>query len=89
MAKDKSRYFTFLLYPESIPEDWKSKLELIGVPIAISPFHDMDEKLINQNGHLMMSYEMASTIKSRIIMLSMWLKIQLLLIVFGTRLNSF
>ena len=79
----------FLLYPESIPEDWKSKLELIGVPIAISPFHDMDEKLINQNGHLMMSYEMASTIKSRIIMLSMWLKIQLLLIVFGTRLNSF
>ena len=44
MAKDKSRYFTFLLYPESIPEDWKSKLELIGVPIAISPFHDMDEK---------------------------------------------
>lgn len=34
----------FLLYPESIPEDWKSKLELIGVPIAISPFHDMDEK---------------------------------------------
>ena len=43
MAKDKSRYFTFLLYPESIPEDWKSKLELIGVPIAISPFHDMDE----------------------------------------------
>ncbi|TXJ68444.1 Rep family protein, partial [Lactiplantibacillus plantarum] len=39
MAKDKSRYFTFLLYPESIPEDWKSKLELIGVPIAISPFH--------------------------------------------------
>lgn len=64
MAKDKSRYFTFLLYPESIPEDWKSKLELIGVPIAISPFHDMDEKLINQNGHLMMSYEMASTIKA-------------------------
>lgn len=45
MAKDKSRYFTFLLYPESIPEDWKSKLELIGVPIAVSPFHDMDEKI--------------------------------------------
>ncbi|WP_235619518.1 replication protein, partial [Streptococcus equinus] len=22
MAKEKSRYFTFLLYPESIPEDW-------------------------------------------------------------------
>ena len=43
MAKDKSRYFTFLLYPESIPEDWKSKLELIGVPIAVSPLHDKDK----------------------------------------------
>lgn len=37
MAKDKARYFTFLLYPESIPTDWKRQLELIGVRIAISP----------------------------------------------------
>ena len=42
MAKDKARYFTFLLYPESIPEDWIEKLELLGVPIAISPLHDKD-----------------------------------------------
>lgn len=42
MTKDKARYFTFLLYPESIPEDWESKLELLGVPIAISPLHDKD-----------------------------------------------
>lgn len=42
MAKEKSRYFTFLLYPESIPEDWEMKLESIGVPIAISPLHDKD-----------------------------------------------
>lgn len=42
MAKDKARYFTFLLYPESIPEDWDMKLESIGVPIAISPLHDRD-----------------------------------------------
>lgn len=42
MSKDKSRYFTFLLYPESIPEDWEMKLESIGVPIAISPIHDKD-----------------------------------------------
>ncbi|WP_454263664.1 Rep family protein, partial [Staphylococcus cohnii] len=27
MAKDKARYFTFLLYPESIPDDWEIKLE--------------------------------------------------------------
>ncbi len=42
MSKDKSRYFTFLLYPDSIPEDWEMKLESIGVPIAISPIHDKD-----------------------------------------------
>ena len=46
MAKDKSRYFTFLLYPESIPEDWKSKLELIGVPIAVSPLHHKDKSTV-------------------------------------------
>lgn len=42
MAKDKARYFTFLLYPESIPEGWEMELELMGVPIAISPLHDKD-----------------------------------------------
>lgn len=44
MAKDKARHFTFLLYPESIPESWTERLELLGVPIAISPLHDLDEK---------------------------------------------
>lgn len=39
----KSRYFTFILYPESIPDDWMLKLELIGLPIAISPLHDKDK----------------------------------------------
>ena len=43
MAKDKARYFTFLLYPESIPADWERQLELIGVLIAISPLHDKDK----------------------------------------------
>mgnify|MGYP000162874808 FL=1 len=42
MSKEKARYFTFLLYPESIPNDWIDYLELIGVPIAISPLHDKD-----------------------------------------------
>ena len=42
MSKEKARYFTFLLYAESIPNDWIDNLELIGVPIAISPLHDKD-----------------------------------------------
>jgi len=44
MSKDKARYFTFLLYPESVPEDWQEKLEQIGLPMAISPLHDSDMK---------------------------------------------
>ncbi|MHC0551158.1 replication protein [Salinicoccus sp. CNSTN-B1] len=43
MSKDKARYFTFLLYPESIPEDWETQLELMGVSMAISPLHDKDK----------------------------------------------
>lgn len=45
MAKEKSRYFTFLLYPdgEGFPNDWEERLEKIGVPIAISPLHNEDK----------------------------------------------
>ena len=42
MAKEKARYFTFLLYPRFNSEDWEMRLELIGVPIAVSPLHDKD-----------------------------------------------
>lgn len=42
MAKHKTRYFTFLIYPESSPENWMEQLELLGVPMAISPLHDKD-----------------------------------------------
>jgi len=45
MAKEKSRFFTFLMYPDAdgFPEDWEERLERIGVPIAISPLHNMDK----------------------------------------------
>lgn len=46
MAKEKSRYFTFLLYPDSIPVDWEMKLEAISVPMAISPLHDRDKSTV-------------------------------------------
>lgn len=46
MAKEKARFFTFLLYPDSVPEDWISKLELLDVPIAISPLHDSDKSSV-------------------------------------------
>lgn len=49
---DKSRYFTFLVYPESAPEGWIDKLEETGFPMAISPLHDkdLDKKLMEERG---------------------------------------
>lgn len=38
----KSIYFTFLLYPDSLPDDWKIRLETTDRPMAISPLHDSD-----------------------------------------------
>ncbi|WP_277295068.1 Rep family protein [Streptococcus hyointestinalis] len=45
MSEEKSRNFTFLLYPDGdgFPSDWEDRLEKIGVPIAISPLHDKDK----------------------------------------------
>lgn len=39
---EKSIYFTFILYPDSLPEDWKIQLTSTDRPIAISPLHDKD-----------------------------------------------
>ena len=36
-GKRKSKILHFPTYPDSIPEDWEMRLELIGVPIAVSP----------------------------------------------------
>lgn len=41
---EKYRDWTFIIYPESIPTDFVSRLEKLGRPIAISPLHDKDEK---------------------------------------------
>lgn len=43
MAKQKkSRYWAFLMYPDSRPVDWEDQLQSTGLPIAISPLHDRD-----------------------------------------------
>lgn len=38
----KKRYWAFVLYPESAPNNWKDLLIQTGLPIAISPLHDKD-----------------------------------------------
>lgn len=44
---NKKRYWAFVLYPESAPENWQEILQSKGLPVAISPLHDMD---FNANG---------------------------------------
>lgn len=45
-AKPKARHFTFLIYPDSAPENWQKMLQEIDLPIAISPLHDKDQREI-------------------------------------------
>lgn len=45
--KIKARYFAFILYPESVPDDWITRLETLGVCMAISPLHDQDASKID------------------------------------------
>ena len=42
MKTDKERYWTFIMYEDSRPEDWKEYLQQTGLQIAISPLHDKD-----------------------------------------------
>ena len=40
----KERYWAFIMYEDSRPENWREILEETMLPIAISPRHDMDIK---------------------------------------------
>ena len=42
-SKEKARYFDFILYLDSSPDNRIELLEQIGVPIAVSPLHDLDK----------------------------------------------
>lgn len=76
MAQEKARYFTFLLYPESIPEDWELKLELIGVPMAISPLHDKDISEVEGQKYKKAHYHVIYVAKNPVTAESVRLKIK-------------
>lgn len=44
---DRVRTWTFIVYPDSAPTDWKEQLTSLGVKGAISPLHDRD---VNADG---------------------------------------
>lgn len=79
MAKEKSRYFTFLLYPESIPSDWELKLETLGVPIAVSPLHDKDKSNVEGQKYKKPHYHVIYIAKNPVTADSVRKKIKLLL----------
>ena len=45
----KERYWTFVVYPESVVDNWIEQLQQLGLQCAISPLHDKD---INANGEV-------------------------------------
>lgn len=68
MSNIKGRNWAFVMYPESMPSNWREILYEIGLPCAISPLHDQD---INPDGtpkkphyHVICYYENATTSKA-------------------------
>lgn len=64
----KKRNWTFVLYPESAPPDWKEQIKISGLLAAISPLHDKD---VNPTGepkkphyHLLLVYSGPTTYSS-------------------------
>ena len=42
MADSRARLWTFIIYPDSAPENWRSVLDDIHIPWIESPLHDKD-----------------------------------------------
>lgn len=47
MAEERTRNWTFIVYPESCVENWREKIDEMHIPWCSSPLHDKD---INANG---------------------------------------
>lgn len=65
MKRITGRSWAFVIYPESLPENWKQIITDTGLPMAISPLHDKD---VNPTGeekkshyHVICYYENATT----------------------------
>lgn len=79
MSREKARYFTFLLYPESIPNDWITKLESLDIPMAISPLHDKDLSKVEGQKYKKAHYHVIYVAKNPVTPHSVRMKIKRLL----------
>lgn len=61
----KNRYWSFIMYPESAPHNWKDILESTGLPICISPLHDKDvdpgEQIKKAHWHVLLAWDGPTT----------------------------
>lgn len=62
---ERTRYYTFIVYPESAPQDWREKLDGYHLQWAASPIHDQDT---NADGspkkphyHVMLAFDSLKT----------------------------
>ena len=39
---EKAKYWAFVAYPDSLPENWRDILTATGIPCCVSPLHDAD-----------------------------------------------
>ena len=49
MKKITGRSWAFVMYPDSMPDNWEEIISSTGLPMAISPLHDKD---INPTGEI-------------------------------------
>lgn len=65
MKRVTGRSWAFVMYPESMPNDWKEIVTEIGLPMAISPLHDKDLDPTGEKKkphyHCIVYYENATT----------------------------
>jgi hypothetical protein len=76
VQKNKARNFAFILYPESIPSDWKERLETLGVCMAVSPLHDKDKSEIEGQEYKKPHYHVIYIAKNPVTMDSVRLKVK-------------
>ena len=67
---EKGRHWAFVMYPESMPDDWRDIIINSGLQCAISPLHDKD---LNPTGeekkphyHVIVSYDNGTTTKNNV-----------------------
>ena len=68
MKRVTGRSWAFVMYPESMPENWKEIIVQSGLPFAISPLHDKDTNPTGETKkphyHVICYYENPTTYNS-------------------------